>query len=285
MKNIIYLVTILFFLSLSLFSCKNNGNKKIEIEESLNEVSSEVIDQLDQKESKHSIQDFQGIWESFSEYLEHQSEFKDYNQNKYYKIVNVNEVLDITISRTDNNLILDEGYFGFSNAYDSKTSLSEDVLINSLKESGKLLIKFKKGLKAYSTKDIEISTNFNRYFDVAEILDDDFDYGDKKEKVSFRLVSSVPQEIFNQLKNRSKIDKVNYIKEYRIKKQSKKIKVAVNKTFFHTEMSSVSKRKAFLVKGDIAYLEEIKDDWVKVYYDDTIVSGGYLKRSDIEILE
>jgi len=180
MKNIIYLVAILFFLSLSLSSCKNNGNKKIEIEESLNEVSSEVIDQLDQKESKHSVQDFQGIWESFSEYLEHQSEFKDYNQNKYYKIVNVNEVLGITISRTDNNLIFDEGYFGFSNAYDSKTSLSEDVLINSFKESGKLLIKFKKGLKAYSTKDIEISTNFNRYFDVAEILDDDFDYGDKK---------------------------------------------------------------------------------------------------------
>jgi len=50
-------------------------------------------------------------------------------------------------------------------------------------------------------------------------------------------------------------------------------------------MSSVSKRKAFLVKGDIAYLEKIKDDWVKVYYDGTIVSGGYLKRSYIEVLE
>ncbi len=29
----------------------------------------------------------------------------------------------------------------------------------------------------------------------------------------------------------------------------------------------------------------MNNDWVKVYYNGNIVSGGYIKRSDIEVLE
>ena len=159
MKNIIYLVAILFFLPLSLSSCKHSGNRKIEVKESLKKVSSEVIDQ---KESKHSIKDFQGVWESFSEYLEHESAFKDYTQNKYYKIVNGKKTLDIIlIDQEEKNIEFTIGYLGFldSNKADF-SSEKEQKLVKKIKESGNLLIRLEKGLKNYTTQDIEISSNF-----------------------------------------------------------------------------------------------------------------------------
>ncbi|WP_298546348.1 hypothetical protein [uncultured Aquimarina sp.] len=286
MKNIIYLVSIFFSLLLGLSSCKHNDNKKIKIEESLNEVSSKVIDQLDQRELKHSIKDFQGVWISFSSYLEHESAFKDYNQNKYFKIVNKKKTLDITlVDHQENNIEFNQGYLGFLDIDNSISSSSEETLIKKLKESGSRLIRFKKGQEKYDKTNIEISSGFNRYFDVTEILEDGFDYNEKDKFVSFRLVSSLPMGIFKILKSKSKKEGIDYIKEYNLQELSSKIKVTIDKTFFHTEMSEASKRKAFLVKGDIAYLEEINDDWAKVYYDGNVVSGGYIKRSDIDILE
>ena len=250
----------------------------------MKKVSSEVIDQ---KESKHSIKDFQGVWESFSEYLEHESAFKDYTQNKYYKIVNGKKTLDITlIDQEEKNVKLTIGYLGFldSNKADF-SSEKEGTLVKKIKESGNLLIRFEKGLKNYNARDVEISSNFARYYDVTEILDDDFSYGKKPEKISFRMVSSLPINIFRILKTKSNEDQVNYLADFNIKERSKKIKVITDKTFFYDEMSDESKRKAFLVKGDIAYLEDLHDDWVKVYFDGKTVSGGYIKRSNIEVLE
>ncbi len=87
----------------------------------------------------------------------------------------------------------------------------------------------------------------------------------------------------NTFEEKENLISINVLKEFNVQEQSKKIKVIANKTFFHTEMSEASKRKAFLVQGDIAYLEDIHEDWVKVYYDGKIVSGGYIKKSDVEV--
>ncbi|WP_299256746.1 hypothetical protein [uncultured Aquimarina sp.] len=281
-----YFQFFILLLVLCLLSCKHNGNKNIEAKDTAKEVSSETISQLDQKESKHSINDFQGIWVSFSQYLEHESAFKDHNKNTYYKIVNGNEILDITLIDDDeSNVRIDEQYLGFLDILNFNFSTNEEELVSSLQKSGSTLVRFKKGQEKYDKNDIEISSGFNRYYEITEILDDGFDYDEKDKYVSFRSVSSLPMEIFSLLKTTSKKENLDYIKMYDVENKSSKVRVKVSKTFFHTEMSSASKRKAFLVKGDIAYLEEISNDWVKVYYDGNIVSGGYIKRSDIEVLE
>ncbi|AXT60398.1 hypothetical protein D1816_08560 [Aquimarina sp. AD10] len=285
MKNITYLKIIFFSLTLFSFSCKQNNSSDQENEEPVTKVIKENISQVTQKEPKTTITDFQGIWESFSYYLEHESEFKDFNKNKYYKVIKGKETLNITlIDGNKDSLEIYRGYLGFWDSFDSTLLSSENSLKENLNESGKFLVRFKKGLKEYNKEDVETSTNFSRYFEITEVFDDDFNYDKEPEKFSFKTLSGIPEHIFSALKKKSK-DGVNYIEEYNIKQYSSKIKVITEKTFFHNEKSKNSKRKAFLVKNDIAYLEEEFDDWVKVYFDGKIISSGYLKRADIEILK
>ncbi|WP_378184168.1 hypothetical protein [Aquimarina sp. SS2-1] len=266
--------------------CKNSTNEKVELKESSEEISKNTISQSDQEKTKISTNDFQGFWESFSEYLEHESAFKDYNSNKYYKVVSGHKSLNIKlIKKQINNSTLNQNYLGFLNTITRDLYSQEQELVDNLKTSGDLLVRFEKGLENYNKSNVEVSNNFNRYFDVTEIFEDGFDYDEKDKKISFRLISSLPMEIFKVLKTKSDNEGFDYIKEFAVEKQSKKIKVISDKTFFHNGMSSATKRKAFLVKGDIAYLEAIQDDWVKVYYDGKTVSGGFIKRSDIEILK
>ncbi len=284
MKNKYYLIASFLFLVLCIFSCKEKSDKPSVIDKTTAKIVKKSVDTIRHKKQQGHIKDFQGIWESFSEYLEHESEFKDYNQNKYYKIISEKQSIDITLvngEHSDNEI--DIKHIGFIDSFDSKLLINEETLFKNLKESGKLLIRFKKAQKKYEKSDIETSSNFSRYFDVTETLIDGFNYLEKDKEISFRKISSLPEEVFIILKTTNKKTGIDYMKDFKIQEQSKKIKVITNKTFFHTEMSEASKRKAFLVQGDIAYLEEIHDDWVKVYYDGKIVSGGYIKKSDVEV--
>ena len=232
------------------------------------------------------MDDIQGIWESYSLYVELESEFKDYTKNKYYKIVNGKNTIDITIhDQQKDSSEVSLGYIGFLDALESEMSLSENELIKSLNDSGKLLVRFKKDLKTYGRKNIQTSLDFERYFDVEEILEDGFDYESETEKFSFKSLSTLPEFLFKLLKEKSKQDNLDYIKEGDLENYSLRAKAISSKVYFHTAQTERSQRKAFLVKGDIAYVEEVGEDWAKIYYDGKTVTGGYVKISEIKILK
>ncbi|MGY3792995.1 hypothetical protein [Aquimarina sp. 433] len=286
MKNINKTKILIFSVLFLFFACKQSDSVKKEevISESIAEEV--IIEPVHQNKSKHSLDDFQGIWESYSEYLEHESDFKDYNKHKYYKIISGNEVLDIIlVNGSKSNVQIDQYYIGFLDTFNDDFSKNKDEFLNTLQKSGSMLVRSKKGQKTYDKTNIERSIECQRYFDVTEVLDDGFVYDEKDKYVSFRLISSLPIEIFNMLKTTLKKENLDYISGYGIDEKSKKVKITVGKTFFHNEMSETSKRKAFLVKGDIAYMEDVNENWVKVYYDGKIISGGYIKRADVEVLK
>jgi len=184
-----------------------------------------------------------------------------------------------------NEALIETYYYGFVQKEKEQIEFSEDFFSKDLKNSGNLLVRYNKNLKDFDASQVQTSSSFSRYFDVTEVLEDGFEYEKKPNDFVFKILETLPEEIFKVLKEKSKNDKVDYIKEFHVSEQSKKIKVISEKTFFYNEMSDDSKRKAFLVKGDVAYLEDIENNWAKVYYDGKIVSGGFVKRSDLEVLE
>lgn len=285
MKKVIYLNTIYFLLMGILFSCKQNNTVEEKNSQLITESVKNTVNQPEENQEEGNIKDFQGIWESFSYYLEHESEFKDFNKNKYYKVINGKRTLDIIlINHKEDSININLGYLGFLNSFEPHSISSEEKLKNSLNDSGSLLVRYINTSKKYTTDDVEVSTNFSRYFEITELFDDNFHYQGEPEKFSFMVDFALPESVFKTLKSLAIVNKFDYIEQFNIRNLSKKIKVKESKTFFYSEMFEATKRKAFLVKGDIAYLESISDNWVKVYYDGKMVTGGYLKRSDVEFL-
>ena len=232
------------------------------------------------------MDNIQGMWESYSYYLEHESEFKDDTKNKYYKIVNGNKTIDLTLfEQRKDSVEISLGYLGFLDVLNAEMFVPENGLIKSLNDSGQLLVRFEKGLETYRSENIQTSLNFERYFEVEEIFDDGFKYEAEPESFSFKSLSTLPEFLFKILKEKSKQDKVDYIKEGDLENNSLRAKANFSKVYFHTTKTEDSKRKAFLLKGDLTYLEEVENDWAKIYYDGKTVTGGYVKISEMEILK
>lgn len=108
-------------------SCKNiTKNKKNESsflkKDTTNILSTEV------RSSAFDLKYLQGIWKSYSYYLEHEEEDKDEHLNEYYKIVVNNNCLDIILKdHLVDNLILKTYEIGFT---DNK-NFSKKKLLNS----------------------------------------------------------------------------------------------------------------------------------------------------------
>jgi len=233
----------------------------------------ETKDKKQQEFKSHNIKELQGVWESFSYYLEHESEFKDFNEHKIFKIIKGREALEITLLHHNIDSILLNTYdIGFINTKEQNIELTK---IKDLKDSGNLLVRFNKK----TPKKIEISTTFNQYFEITEILDDGF-----KDDYSFKTLTTLPIALFSKLKEQSNIKGIDYIKGYNLDIFSLKGKIKRDKTYFYNEKNIKSKRKAFLVKGDIVYVEEKDKEWTKVYFNGKIISGGYIKSADLDII-
>jgi len=236
------------------------------------------------QEENHNVNEIKGIWQSYSYYLEHESEFKDFNKDKFYIIFNGKQELEITLKdQSITNLKLNQYNLGFIDVTQKNSFVTKQQFMDNLKEKGATLVRLEKGLKEYNPSKIEISSGIIKDFDVVETLNDGFDYKQNSDDFSFKVSSALPEEVFLELKQKSKQDNIDYIKDYNIYNLSSKVEVKVAKTFFYDEMNIESKRKAFLIEGDIAYAEEINDEWVKIYYDSKILSSGYIKTSDVKI--
>lgn len=272
-----------FFLLIFIFiGCKEQKTQEISYTQKSVLGNSNI--ELKQEEN-HNLNEIRGLWESYSYYLEHESEFKDFNKDKFYIISNGKQELEITLKdQSIVNLKLNQYNLGFIDVTQKNSFVTEQQFLDNLKEKGATLVRLEKGLKDYNPSKIEISSGIIRDFDVVEILNNGFDYNQNSDDFNFKSLSALPKEVFLKLKQKSKQDNIDYIKDYNIYNLSSKVEVKVAKTFFYDEMNIDSKRKAFLIEGDIAYTEEINDDWVKIYYDSKILSSGYVKASEVKIL-
>jgi hypothetical protein len=97
---------------------------------------------------------------------------------------------------------------------------------------------------------------------------------------SFVKLKSLPNYLFSSISKK----KGSFIKDYNISELSSKIKVVSNKTYFYNGMTEDTKRKAFLIKNDVAYLEDITGEWAKIYYDGKTITSGYVKLKDVSVI-
>lgn len=277
-----------------IFSCKTENKKNVLKKKTAQELENKIdINSKKDTITKNNLTlDYlQGFWRSYSYYLEHERENKDFHSNEYYKVVNSKKSLEIVLKEHDlDSIAIKTNIIGF---IDEKKS---NIKISNLKNKGNFFVKvkylkndiYKKNIIKIKSNDI--SNHFESYFDGNNIFNDYFDYrflnDTITEKVTFIKLSILPKSIFEIIKTQSKKDQRDYIKEFNIKGFSSKIKVIVDTTYFYNDEALQDKRKAFLVKGDVAYLEEEAENYVKVYFDaKTSITAGYLKQVDIEILK
>jgi len=283
------------------FNCKTDSqnnktlNKSVEKTEIItNQVENEKIQidtNLEKKTKKLSLKLLQGIW-----YGE-----KDINMSKAYRVINKNKVLEIicvegVCDGSNNFTHLEFGYIGFIDSLNKKTTTIKNFRINNLNNKGKYLVyvynveQNKLPNIVHYDKNYIYDSNLNFYKTTlsSNYMTDAIYYGrfNKEDTTAiFYRKNNLNNIVFNFLKTQSKKDQRNYIKEYNIKGFSQKIKVTADKTYFYNDEELKDKRKAFLVKGDIAYLENVGEKEVQVYFDGKVVTAGYLNKDDVQILK
>ncbi|MFL1895016.1 hypothetical protein ACJRPK_04895 [Aquimarina sp. 2-A2] len=260
-----------FFICITLFliGCNSNSSKPNTNLKTKSSVLENSHFDKDTIRLESSLNKLQGIWVGE----------KDLNQSIPYRIQYENKVLDIICVEgicdegNYDNSVIEISYLGFSD--NKKKSLSRE----DLKNNGNLMVKLNSKVlidENYIINDAFYTTS----------LTSSYMYDEELYNVSsFSKINSLPIDIFCKLKSKKVANIKNIIREFNIYEFSSKIKVVADKTFFHSEMSETSRRKAFLVRGDIAYLESMNDKWAKVYYDGKIVSGGYVKIEGIEVIK
>ncbi len=285
MKNKIILFTIL----LLAVSCNNKVHKKLLTEEIVIEKKKDsIINTNTESENTFDLELIQGIWNGE----------KDINMTKAYRVINNNKVLEIicvegVCDGVNDFTHLEFGYIGFINKI--KIPI-KNLKTNDLKNQGKYLIYankkindnlltkirfdenqlYRSDLKSYKTT---LSSNYM----YETIYYGRFDIQDTT--ATFYKKDVLNNVVFSFIKKQSKKDKKDYIKEYNIIGFSKKIKVIADKTYFYSDYELKKIRKAFLVKGDIAYLESMGDKGVQVYFDGKVITSGFLKRKDVKNLD
>ncbi len=238
----------------------------------------------------YDLSQIQGLWKSFSYYLEHKQIDKDEHQNEYYKVVSKNRCLDIILKQHDIDSVLYKSYnMGF---IDDPKHYHKGMEKSTLKTKGKILVKelkntYRKGgslQKFY--EDFDSSQNLQRDYDTYELLEDGFEYKNFGivEKVQFKKISTLPLEIFSALKESSQESSIDYIKVFDIAELSSMVRVKVAKCYFYKDKDLKVKQRAFLIQNDKAYLEAINDQSVKVYFNGKVLTSGYLNKSDVELL-
>ena len=109
---------------------------------------------------------------------------------------------------------------------------------------------------------------------------------DESQQFSFVKKHSLPFNLFKVIKSISKSkEEFNLIKEFDIAELSSKVVVNVPKSYFYVDENLEVKKRAFLIQNDKAYLEEINNNSVKVYFDGIKITSGYLKKTEVIILQ
>lgn len=57
--------------------------------------------------------------------------------------------------------------------------------------------------------------------------------------------------------------------------------IAIEKAFFHSEKDQSTKRKAYVLKGDLVFIDKIDSEWVHCSYHGKTVTTGWLKPNSV----
>ncbi len=168
------------------------------------------------------------------------------------------------------------GFYNFDNGY----RLSDSLKASELQSNGNYFVWF-------FAEDVSLTgwarlggvqTDLICEGDIIEMSDNAMTVLEKR--------SYLPYTAYHQLKEQEKKDNRDYITKFNILNKLKKAKVTVDKTYFYNDTNENTKRKAFVVKGDQVIIDKINEDWVKVAYEgEKVTTEGWLKRSDVEIID
>ncbi|OFX42882.1 MAG: hypothetical protein A2046_08415 [Bacteroidetes bacterium GWA2_30_7] len=57
--------------------------------------------------------------------------------------------------------------------------------------------------------------------------------------------------------------------------------IDMDKAYFYNDKNENSKKKSFVIKGNIVYIDQIENNWIHCQYRDKIITEGWLKRQSI----
>lgn len=276
----------LFILFFVLLGCKSENKNNPSIIETKSDVSKTI--NITNNDNKFNLNDIQGIWKSYSYYLEHEENDIDEHQNEYYKIIQNNKCIDIILKEHNNDSLILKYYdIGFVNNPDQYSMNS------SLKSKGNYFVRIQKSSYINDNtikvdNNYDVSESFSKTYDTYQIIEDGFNYNYIKndyEKVQFKKEDVLPVEIYKNLQKILKTNKINFFKDIDIDKLSEKVKIIKSKTYFYEDPDLTIKKKAFLLENDEAFIENSNDKSVKVYFNGKVITSGYLNKNHVKIVD
>ncbi|MGK7389156.1 MAG: hypothetical protein ACNS60_02355 [Candidatus Cyclobacteriaceae bacterium M2_1C_046] len=214
--------------------------------------------------AQNQIDCIQGVWRGLMMDIEPHADL-----SKYYMIVKNDSIISYYLDQ--NNIF--HSNFKFIDFDITKENTSfynvdiKNLLSNSTNEHSKYF---------YTEIDIDSNVAVDKYF---------FCNNESLTKLHFEFekLSFLPFSAYSNLKNKTDASELNisFIQNY-----IKKGKIIINRSYFHSQPDYLSKRKDFVVEGDIVIVDEIKNDWIKVAYEGkNVTTTGWLKTSDLVFVE
>lgn len=60
--------------------------------------------------------------------------------------------------------------------------------------------------------------------------------------------------------------------------------ITTDKAYFHSDKNSITKKKAYVIKGDVVYIDKEEQDWIHCTYYGKSVTQGWMKKESINQL-
>ncbi|NVK63504.1 MAG: hypothetical protein HWE22_02910 [Flavobacteriales bacterium] len=267
---------------LALLGCQFNTSN-------IHGIDQEDSDQIEISQDEFNLSSIEGIWRSYSYYLEHEEQDVDEHINEYYKIINSNYCIDLIFKNHDlDSLEINTYRLGFTNKTNIhskwKTSLS----------NGEGFIRDHEGSydgiseRIFTSKG-DTSWNYSLLFDTYKIMDDGFLYCYKtgiQERVQFKEISALPEHVFVKLKVFSSYNGVkSYMREVNISELSLKAVVRSTKVMVYEDVELLTATDYFLQEKDIVYIESLGDSSARVYMTTVPNIAGYVKLNELHLID
>jgi len=210
----------------------------------------------------NKLECIQGIWQGTNMDIEPFQELSD-----FYQIIHGDSIIAFYLS--DNDIYISR--FKFIN-FDIQEA---EVDFYDVKESNTLSTD-------QNSNDSYIYTEIDQEGNVA--LDKYFSCGStflNKLHMEFQKEDYLPYSVYSFFKKNGP----RFISQFNLENELIKAKIIVDKSYFHSRPDENTKRRAFVIRNDQVIIDKIKEDWMKVAYEGgTVVTEGWLKRSDVELI-
>lgn len=175
-----------------------------------------------------------------------------------------------------------EGFYnfpGYENNYGSFSAV-DSFYICDLKQDGPHYISFLE-------KDIKPSGWVTSLITQPEYFcDSGFIESSDNHLTMYEPIQYLPYQTFPLLYEQGRLNKRDYITEFNILDKLKKAEIIIDKAYFHTTPNERSKRKAFVILGDIVFVDKVVDTWVKIgYLGGSSLTQGWVKKGVLRIIK